>query len=110
MLPGWFARNCELMILGQFLRVMNSRRSLGPPLTIRPARWAGLFSRLKAFEREFLDEVAIDHRFCSPERGNRRQRSPLSVRPAVKQNLRAILWRKLPSLHLGDSVNSLSLH
>src|SRR6187200_2812277 len=30
--------------------VMNSRRSLGPPLTIRPARWAGLFSRLKTCE------------------------------------------------------------
>ena len=25
--------------------VTNSRRSLGPPLTIRPVRWAGLFSR-----------------------------------------------------------------
>ena len=32
-----------------FTRV-NSRRWLGPPLTIRPARWAGLFSRLNAFE------------------------------------------------------------
>jgi hypothetical protein len=43
--PGWFARNCELMTLRQFSHVMNSRSSLGPPLTIRPARWAGLFSR-----------------------------------------------------------------
>src|SRR6185437_2454650 len=55
--PGWFARNCELMTLRQFSRVMNSRRSLGPPLTIRPARWVGLSSRLKAPLRSIKNQI-----------------------------------------------------
>src|SRR5262249_22532241 len=58
--PGWFARNCELMTLGQFSHVMNSRHSLGPPLTIRPARWVGLCSRLKAPLRSIRHPSRLD--------------------------------------------------